>query len=127
MAAVMMMMVAVEWWRYDDDGSGGVAAGGGRKARGNACVGGSGIKAMGLESVSIRRIQGVGYGVLEFLGVGTTFDIFQNILFPYSLNILRMLSWIQRIGLVSFVVFGECRHRYAVSSLMDTAYWLSEQ
>ncbi|GJZ80645.1 hypothetical protein Tco_0645639, partial [Tanacetum coccineum] len=35
--------------------------------------------AKGLESVSIRRIQGVGYGVLEFLGVGTTFDIFQNI------------------------------------------------
>ncbi|GJX26308.1 hypothetical protein Tco_0232604 [Tanacetum coccineum] len=27
----------------------------------------------------IRRIQGIGYGVLEFLGVGTTFDIFQNI------------------------------------------------
>ncbi|GKA33920.1 reverse transcriptase domain-containing protein [Tanacetum coccineum] len=33
----------------------------------------------GLESVSIRRIQGIGYGVLGFLGVGTTFDIFQNI------------------------------------------------
>ncbi|GKE86082.1 hypothetical protein Tco_1559824, partial [Tanacetum coccineum] len=33
----------------------------------------------GLKSVSIRRIQGIGYGVLEFLGVGTTFDIFQNI------------------------------------------------
>ncbi|GKA05086.1 hypothetical protein Tco_0684206, partial [Tanacetum coccineum] len=33
----------------------------------------------GLGSVTIRRIQGVGYGVLEFLGVGTTFDIFQNI------------------------------------------------
>ncbi|GJR59428.1 hypothetical protein Tco_1501590 [Tanacetum coccineum] len=33
----------------------------------------------GLESVSIRRIQGVGYGVLEFLRVGATFDIFQNI------------------------------------------------
>ncbi|GJZ97096.1 hypothetical protein Tco_0669430 [Tanacetum coccineum] len=33
----------------------------------------------GLESVSIRRIQCVGYGVLGFLGVGTTFDIFQNI------------------------------------------------
>ncbi|GJU08378.1 hypothetical protein Tco_1124808 [Tanacetum coccineum] len=32
-----------------------------------------------LEVGSIRRIQGVGYGVLEFLGVGTTFDIFQNI------------------------------------------------
>ncbi|GJS85209.1 hypothetical protein Tco_0751750 [Tanacetum coccineum] len=24
------------------------------------------------------------------------------------------------------MVFGECRHRYAVFSLMDTAYWLSE-
>ncbi|GJT78994.1 hypothetical protein Tco_1045719 [Tanacetum coccineum] len=81
----------------------------------------------GLESVSIRRIQGVGYGVLEFLGVGTTFDIFQNILFPYSLNTAYCLSWIRRIGLVSFVVFGECRHRYVVSSLMDMAYWLSEQ
>nr|GEV44834.1 hypothetical protein [Tanacetum cinerariifolium] len=23
-------------------------------------------------------------------------------------------------------VFGECRHRYAISSLMDTAYWMSE-
>ncbi|GJR12448.1 hypothetical protein Tco_0795100 [Tanacetum coccineum] len=30
----------------------------------------------GLESVSIRHIQGVGYGVLEFLIVGTTFDTF---------------------------------------------------
>ncbi|GKE89477.1 hypothetical protein Tco_1566952, partial [Tanacetum coccineum] len=33
----------------------------------------------GMEFGSIRRIQGIGYGVLEFLGVGTTFDIFQNI------------------------------------------------
>ncbi|GJU71708.1 hypothetical protein Tco_1263113 [Tanacetum coccineum] len=31
------------------------------------------------------------------------------------------------LNLVSFVVFGECRHRYAISSLMDMAYWLSEQ
>ncbi|GJW08624.1 hypothetical protein Tco_1571047 [Tanacetum coccineum] len=77
---------------------------------------------MGLESVSIRRIQCVGYGVLGFLGVGTTFDIFQNILFPYSLNTAYCLSWIRRIGHVSFVVFGESRHKYAVSSLMDTAY-----
>ncbi|GJW53526.1 retrovirus-related pol polyprotein from transposon TNT 1-94 [Tanacetum coccineum] len=53
---------------------------------------------MGLESVSIRRIQCVGYGVLEFLGVGITFDIFQNILFPYSLNTAYCLSWIRRIG-----------------------------
>ncbi|GJW00032.1 hypothetical protein Tco_1555283 [Tanacetum coccineum] len=36
-------------------------------------------RCVGLESVSIRRIQGVGYGVLGFLGVGTMFDIFQNI------------------------------------------------
>ncbi|GKG34373.1 hypothetical protein Tco_0437069, partial [Tanacetum coccineum] len=28
---------------------------------------------------SIRRIQGIGYSVLKFLGVGTTFDIFENI------------------------------------------------
>ncbi|GJY34291.1 hypothetical protein Tco_0418760 [Tanacetum coccineum] len=34
---------------------------------------------LGLEVGSIRRIQGIGYGVLEFLGVGTTFDIFQNL------------------------------------------------
>ncbi|GJU73585.1 hypothetical protein Tco_1264990 [Tanacetum coccineum] len=43
----------------------------------------------GLEVDLIRHIQGVGYGVLEFLGVGNT-------------------------------------HGYAVSSLMDTVYWLSE-
>ncbi|GJT20483.1 hypothetical protein Tco_0890420 [Tanacetum coccineum] len=66
------------------------------------------FKSLGLESVSIRRIQGIGYGVLEFLRVGTTFDIFQNILFPYSLNTAYCLSWIRRIGLVSFVVFGGC-------------------
>nr|GFA35710.1 hypothetical protein [Tanacetum cinerariifolium] len=63
------------------------------------------------------------YGVLEFLGVGTTFDIFQNIIFPYSLNVAYCISWIWRIDLVSFVVFGDCRHGYAVSSLIDTAYW----
>ncbi|GJS91186.1 putative reverse transcriptase domain-containing protein [Tanacetum coccineum] len=33
-----------------------------------------------------------------FLRVGTTFDIFQNILFPYSLNMAYCLSWIRRIG-----------------------------
>nr|GEU62888.1 hypothetical protein [Tanacetum cinerariifolium] len=38
---------------------------------------------MGLEVGLIRRIQGIGYGVLEFLGVGTTFDIFQNIYILY--------------------------------------------
>ncbi|GKB94434.1 hypothetical protein Tco_0980571, partial [Tanacetum coccineum] len=33
----------------------------------------------GLEVGSIRIIQGIRYGVLGFLGVGTMFDIFQNI------------------------------------------------
>ncbi|GJW28472.1 hypothetical protein Tco_0045347 [Tanacetum coccineum] len=33
----------------------------------------------GLEASSIRRIQGIEYGVLQFPGVGTTFDIFQNL------------------------------------------------
>ncbi|GKA17558.1 hypothetical protein Tco_0697395 [Tanacetum coccineum] len=79
-----------------------------------------------IDSVSIRHIQGVGYSVLEFLGVGTTFDIFQNILFPYSLNMAYCLSWIRRIDHMSLVVFGECRNGYAVSSLMDTAYWSSK-
>nr|GEY76204.1 ribonuclease H-like domain-containing protein [Tanacetum cinerariifolium] len=41
---------------------------------------------------------------IKFCGLGTTFDIFQNILFPYSLNTLYCLSWIQRIDIVSFVV-----------------------
>ncbi|GJT73978.1 retrovirus-related pol polyprotein from transposon TNT 1-94 [Tanacetum coccineum] len=85
------------------------------------------MNSQGLESVSIRRIQVIGYGILEFLGVGTTFDIFQNILFPYSLNTAYCLSWIRRIGLVSFVAFGECMHGYAVSSLMDMAYWFARE
>ncbi|GKD42789.1 hypothetical protein Tco_1267434 [Tanacetum coccineum] len=33
----------------------------------------------GLEVGLIGHIQGIGYGVLEFLGVWTKFDIFQNI------------------------------------------------
>nr|GFA04963.1 hypothetical protein [Tanacetum cinerariifolium] len=47
----------------------------------------------------IQRIQSVGYGVLGFLRVGTTFDIFQSILFPYSLNTAHCL-------------------------LLDTTYWI---
>ncbi|GKC69086.1 hypothetical protein Tco_1114969 [Tanacetum coccineum] len=35
-------------------------------------------------------------------------------------------SFLGRIDLLSFVVFGECRHGYAVSSLLDTVYWSSE-
>ncbi|GJR18703.1 hypothetical protein Tco_0967230 [Tanacetum coccineum] len=50
----------------------------------NLCNPRSTMGKVGLEVSSIRRIQGIGYDVLEFLGVGTTFDIFQNIIFiPY--------------------------------------------
>ncbi|GJV63384.1 hypothetical protein Tco_1474212 [Tanacetum coccineum] len=34
--------------------------------------------------------------------------------------------WIRRIDLYPSVVFGEYRHGYAVSSLMNMAYWSSE-
>ncbi|GJU99332.1 hypothetical protein Tco_1328603 [Tanacetum coccineum] len=84
---------------------------------------------LGLEVGSIRRIQGIGYGVLEFLRVGT--DIFQNLHILYLEYGVLSFS---RYGVLSFSgygvlslfplwSFGECRHRYAVSSLMDTAYW----
>nr|GEV34062.1 hypothetical protein [Tanacetum cinerariifolium] len=38
-----------------------------------------GLECVGLKVGSIRRIQGIGYDVLEILRVGTMFDIFQNI------------------------------------------------
>ncbi|GJS23571.1 hypothetical protein Tco_0452203 [Tanacetum coccineum] len=60
-----------------------------------------------LEVVSIRRIQGIGYGVLGFLEVGTTYDIFQNIHILYleygvlSLSGYGILSFIPLWSLVS--------------------------
>ncbi|GJX42614.1 hypothetical protein Tco_0257604 [Tanacetum coccineum] len=36
------------------------------------------------------------------------------------------MSWIRLIGLYSSVVLGKCKHGYAVSFLMDMAYWSSE-
>ncbi|GJZ90204.1 hypothetical protein Tco_0662131 [Tanacetum coccineum] len=81
------------------------------------------------------------YAVLIFLNKYAELD--RKLDTPYPMEVDRPVwnmadmaypkSWIHPIGgynvldLVSFVVFGECRHRYAVSSLMDTAYWLSEQ
>nr|GEW69722.1 retrotransposon protein, putative, unclassified [Tanacetum cinerariifolium] len=41
------------------------------------------VLAKGLKVGSIRRIQWIGYGVLEFLRVGITLDIFQNIILLY--------------------------------------------
>ncbi|GKA87661.1 hypothetical protein Tco_0809425 [Tanacetum coccineum] len=77
----------------------------------------------GLEVGSIRRINGLDYGAIESSGVRTTFDIFQSIHILYLQYGVLVFSGYVRIELVSFVVFGECRHGYVVSSLMDTAYW----
>ncbi|GJS43338.1 retrotransposon protein, putative, unclassified [Tanacetum coccineum] len=73
-----------------------------------------GIKAMGLEVGSIRRIQGIGYGVLEFLGVGTTFDIFQIIHILYlEYDILSYSGY----GVLSFIPLWSL-----VSAGTDTPY-----
>ncbi|GKE11360.1 hypothetical protein Tco_1414911, partial [Tanacetum coccineum] len=93
----------------------------------------------GLEVGLIQHIQGIRYGVLEFLRVGTTFDIFQNLHILYleydvlsfsgydvlSFSGYSVLSF-SGYGVLSFFplwFFGECRHGYAVASLMDTTYW----
>ncbi|GJY35545.1 hypothetical protein Tco_0420923 [Tanacetum coccineum] len=61
-----------------------------------------------------------------FLGVGTTFDIFQN------LHILNLeYSVLDSPGYGVLILFPswslvKSRHGYAVSSLMDTAYWIND-
>ncbi|GKB99791.1 hypothetical protein Tco_0985928 [Tanacetum coccineum] len=66
------------------------------------------------ESVSIRRIQGIGYGVLGFLGVGTTFDIFQNIHILYlRYGVLTSSGY----GVLSFIPLWSL-----VSAGTDTPY-----
>ncbi|GKB65958.1 hypothetical protein Tco_0927370 [Tanacetum coccineum] len=84
------------------------------------------VKSIGLEVDSIQRIQGLDTTYWGFLGVGTTLDIFQNIIFIPYFQYGILVFWIRRIKLYSSVVFGECKHGYAVSSLMDTAYWSSK-
>ncbi|GJS69582.1 hypothetical protein Tco_0702423 [Tanacetum coccineum] len=77
------------------------------------------------KSVRYGVSKGLDTAYWGFLGVGTMFDIFQNIhilYFQYGV----LVFWIRHIDLVSFVVFGDCRHGYAISSLMDTAHWYSE-
>ncbi|GJU06943.1 hypothetical protein Tco_1123373 [Tanacetum coccineum] len=68
------------------------------------------------------------FSFLNLRGKGIGYEIQFDAAYPRD--------WIRRIGvswsrdhgidLLSFVVFGKCRHGYAVSSLMDTAYWSSE-
>ncbi|GKA49355.1 hypothetical protein Tco_0742428 [Tanacetum coccineum] len=60
---------------------------------------GTGVKRAGLEYGRYSVSKDLDTAYRGFLGVGTTFDIFQNILFPYSLNMAYCL-------------------------LLDTAYWI---
>ncbi|GJU80070.1 reverse transcriptase domain-containing protein [Tanacetum coccineum] len=59
----------------------------------------------GLEVGSIRRIQGLDTAYWGFLGVGTTLDIFQNIIFIPYFQYGVLVFWIHRIELYSSVVF----------------------
>ncbi|GJS44509.1 ribonuclease H-like domain-containing protein [Tanacetum coccineum] len=70
-----------------------------------------------LEVGWIRRIHVLDTAYWGFLRVKTTSDIFQNII---------LIPYLEYGVFIPFVVFGECRHVYTVSSLMDTAYWSSE-
>ncbi|GJV66943.1 hypothetical protein Tco_1482452 [Tanacetum coccineum] len=68
----------------------------------------------GLEVGSIRRIQGVRYGVLGFLKVGTTFDIFKNIHILYlEYSVLTSSGY----GVLSFIPLWSL-----VSAGTDTPY-----
>ncbi|GJW60734.1 hypothetical protein Tco_0110069 [Tanacetum coccineum] len=69
----------------------------------------------GLEVGSMRRIQWIRYDVLEFLGVRTTFDIFQNIIFilyfQYGVLVFSGYDVLNKFPLWSLVSAG-----------MDTPY-----
>ncbi|GJY30641.1 retrovirus-related pol polyprotein from transposon TNT 1-94 [Tanacetum coccineum] len=58
-----------------------------------------------LEVGSIRRIQGLDTAYWGFLRVGTTLDIFQNIIFIPYFQYGVLVFWIRRIELYSSVVF----------------------
>ncbi|GJV71358.1 hypothetical protein Tco_1491353 [Tanacetum coccineum] len=75
--------------------------------------------AQGLEVGSIRCIQWVEYSILEFLRVGTTFDIFQNIHILYiQYGVLTSSGY----GVLSFIPLWSL-----VSAGTDTpAYWSSK-
>nr|GEU78802.1 retrovirus-related Pol polyprotein from transposon TNT 1-94 [Tanacetum cinerariifolium] len=68
----------------------------------------------GLEVGSIRRIQGIGYGVLEFIEVGTTLDIFQD-------NILRYFQY-DILVFTGYDVLSLFPLWSLVSAGMDTPY-----
>ncbi|GJT26452.1 hypothetical protein Tco_0906727 [Tanacetum coccineum] len=79
---------------------------------------------VGLEVSWIHRIQELDTTYWGFLRVGATLDIFQNIILILYLEYGVWSSGCRRIE--SYSCCGplvKCRHGYAVSSLMDTAYW----
>ncbi|GJS63413.1 hypothetical protein Tco_0677977 [Tanacetum coccineum] len=61
-----------------------------------------------------------------FLEVGTTFDIFQNSVLLYIQYGVWMSPGYGVLDFVSSWFLVKCRHRYVVSSLMDTTYRMSE-
>ncbi|GJT46907.1 hypothetical protein Tco_0955622 [Tanacetum coccineum] len=63
-----------------------------------------------MEVGSIRRIQGFGYGVLEFLGVGTMFDIFQNLHILYLEYVVLSFSGYGVLSLFPLWAFGLAVH-----------------
>ncbi|GJW62721.1 hypothetical protein Tco_0112056 [Tanacetum coccineum] len=62
-----------------------------------------------------------------FLGLGTTFDIFQNILILCIEYGVWISSGYSVLNFESLWFLMKYRNRYAVSSLMDMAYWMPEQ
>ncbi|GKD96751.1 hypothetical protein Tco_1380648, partial [Tanacetum coccineum] len=97
----------------------------GSSEEGNAWIKGSVFIASGIRS--IRRIKGVQYGVLVFSWSGD-----DNKYLPESFMNRR---WIRHMSSSGYGVLlfksswflVKFRRRYAISSLMNTMYWLSEQ
>nr|GEW79067.1 hypothetical protein [Tanacetum cinerariifolium] len=90
------------------------AGGGGRPEVVVGWGGGAWGGRKGLEVGSIRRIQGIGYGVLGFLGVGTALDIFHNtILLYFQYGVLVFTGYGVLILFLSWSL---------VSAGMDTPY-----
>ncbi|GJX79985.1 hypothetical protein Tco_0328134 [Tanacetum coccineum] len=82
----------------------------------------------GLEVGSIRRIQGIGYGILEFLGVKTTFDIFQNIhmlYIQYDVLVFTGYGVLNRFPLWSLVSAGtsSTKMTYDKNAALGICHW----
>ncbi|GJY85417.1 putative reverse transcriptase domain-containing protein [Tanacetum coccineum] len=80
---------------------------------------------LGLESgrYGVSKVLDTAYQ--GFLGVGTTFDIFQNLHILYlEYDVLPSSGYGVLILFPSWSLV-KSRHGYAISSLMDTAYWES--